>query len=205
MSAATSKAQKAKPKSSNEVADLATWREHVKKELRVSDANVDRPFTISARAVSVIPENPTEVSFESRCFGSNRSKETFVYASLHDMHVTAEEAAQQEEAKRNKERIRQELVQQMMEKLSYVSTTPKDKYDAPMTTNQDYGWYSDSSTIPPKEPALDQGGFNRSLKSSPMTKFVDAYALGWGQSPFNRALNARGTAGSSASGASSKK
>jgi len=68
-----------------------------------------------------------------------------------------------EEAKRNREAERAELIAQMMAKLSYATSTPKDKYEGPMTTNQEYGWYSDV----PKEPEVpvEQGGFNRSLKS----------------------------------------
>jgi len=45
--------------------------------------------------------------------------------------------------------------------------------------------------------------FNPPLISSPMTQFVDAYTLGWGQSPFTKSLNARATSTRAMAGAPS--
>jgi hypothetical protein len=148
----------------DDISSSRAWKEQLAKQNKYLTFT-DRQYVANPNAIVILAEDPNHVSFESRVPKKRTAQqENIAPVNPADAHLFA-----------------------TMERAQAVPTA---KYKFPCTSNMEYGFFSSKTLI--KEQTADQGGFSHALRSSPESRFSDAYSESWGSSPFHKTVSRSG-------------
>lgn len=153
----------------NQVDMMKIWKENIKKE-RINQKLPENAFAIYRDPKSIHPIT-NKPSIRGKKF---LNKDEFLLKYLNKQNgMEVEDDISEHEKKRlgkkkeMKERVQKEILEDVKAKLSQ---TPKDIFSKPMTTSQDYGWFSSQYQ---KMMNVKKSGFYKGKSQCSETKYAN--------------------------------
>eukprot|EP00823_Brevimastigomonas_motovehiculus_P004119 TRINITY_DN2630_c0_g2_i1.p1 TRINITY_DN2630_c0_g2~~TRINITY_DN2630_c0_g2_i1.p1 ORF type:complete len:160 (+),score=31.53 TRINITY_DN2630_c0_g2_i1:124-603(+) len=154
--------------SSSPVASMAVWTQRIKKEKAREALRMD--FSTDPKTLRIITEKPQQTIWTKQFATS-------------EVFTPSERKAKLDEtvnAKKQDSQHPDPAIEQLNNTLRRVQMTPAEKYEWPLTTNQEYGW----DTKPLVQPDRSTHLFQHGLKTCELSSYVSSYISSQHASPF---------------------